>query len=111
MNDALASEAPCPPRLPPDISVETLPAWTYDNAEFFELEKDRIFMRTWQLAGHVSEIGGAGDWLRFDLMGESVFVMRGADGEIRAFYNVCRHRANRLVHGDAGHCDESACTA
>ena len=47
MNDALTNEAPCPPRLPADISVETLPAWTYDNAEFFELEKERIFMRTW----------------------------------------------------------------
>ena len=111
MNDALPSDAPCPPRLPASISVETLPAWTYDNAEFFELEKERIFMRTWQLAGHVNEIKGPGDWLRFDLMGESVFVMRGADGQVRAFYNVCRHRANRLVHGDAGRCDKSlSCT-
>ena len=111
MNDAISNEAPCPPRLPASISVETLPAWTYHNAEFFELEKERIFMRTWQLAGHVNEIKGAGDWLRFELMGESVFVMRGADGEVRAFYNVCRHRANRLVHGDAGHCDGSlSCT-
>jgi len=60
---------------------------------------------------HVSDLSEAGDWVRFDLIGESAFVMRGADGEVRAFYNVCRHRANRLVHGASGHCDGAlSCT-
>lgn len=111
MNDSLINEPPCPPKHPPDISVETLPAWTYDNAEFHALEKERIFMRTWQVVCHVSDLPEAGDWVRFDLMAESAFVMRGADGEVRAFYNVCRHRANRLVHGHSGHCEGAlSCT-
>ena len=52
----------------------TLPAWTYNNAEFLALEKEAIFMRTWQLVGHVSELKQPGDYLRFDLLGESAIV-------------------------------------
>ncbi len=89
------------------VSNETLPAWTYDNAEFFALEVEAIFMRTWHIVGHVSELREPGDYLRFDLPGESVFVVRDADGALGAFYNVCRHRASRLVDGDAGHCGKA----
>src|ERR1700730_5676805 len=83
----------------------TLPAWTYNNAEFLALEKEAIFMRTWQLVGHVSELKGPGDDLRFDLLGESAIVLRDNDGKLRAFHNVCRHRAFRLMGKPAGHCD------
>ncbi len=83
----------------------TLPAWTYENAEFLALEKEWIFMRTWQLAGHIGELEKAGDFLRFDLLGESAVVLRNADGALNAFHNVCRHRAFRLVQEPQGHCD------
>lgn len=83
----------------------TLPAWTYNSAEFFALEKDSIFMRTWQLAGHTSELGRSGDYVRFDLLGESAIVVRDNEGKLRAFHNVCRHRAFRLLGKTAGHCD------
>ncbi|MEA2779818.1 MAG: hypothetical protein QOK29_1362 [Rhodospirillaceae bacterium] len=83
----------------------TLPAWTYDNAEFLALEKEWIFLRSWQLVGHVSELGRPGDFLRFDLLGESAIVLRDETGELRAFHNVCRHRAFRLLSDPAGRCD------
>ena len=83
----------------------TLPAWTYNSAEFFALEKESIFMRTWQLAGHISELLRPGDYLRFDLLGESAIVVRDNEGQLRAFHNVCRHRAFRLLGNNAGHCD------
>src|ERR1700757_2593302 len=83
----------------------TLPAWTYNNAEFLALEKEAIFMRTWQLVGHVSELRRPGDYLRFDLLGESAIVICDDVGKLRAFHNVCRHRAFRLLGMRTGRCD------
>lgn len=60
----------------------TLPAWTYNNAEFFELERERIFMRTWQLVRHVREVAEPGDYATLDLSGERAFVIRGQDGRL-----------------------------
>lgn len=81
-----------------------LPAWIYDNDEFLELEKEQIFARAWQIVCHVSDIPKPGDYRNFSLLGEDVFVMRGADEVIRGFYNVCRHRAARLLDGETGNC-------
>src|SRR5579862_2842076 len=86
------------------MSWMTLPAWTYQNAEFLALEKEAIFMRSWQLVGHVSELRKPGDYLRFDVLGESAIVLRDQQGKLRAFHNVCRHRAFRLVEKPSGHC-------
>lgn len=77
-----------------------LPAWVYRNEEFFALERERIFMRSWQVVCHVNDVPEAGDYHLFDFCGEPVFVMRGRDGALRAFYNVCRHRAARLLDGE-----------
>lgn len=85
----------------------TLPGWIYRSESFHALEREAIFMRTWQLAGHQNEIPEPGDYLRFDLMGESAIVLRDRGGNIRAFYNVCRHRAFQLLDGTAGHCDKT----
>ena len=84
--------------------AETLPGWTYGNAEFFELEKRHLLLTNWQVVGHVSEVRKAGDYLTLDFMGERAFVVRGEDNELRAFHNVCRHRAAAVVRGDTGNC-------
>ncbi len=63
-----------------------------------------IFLTHWQIAGHFSDIAGPGDWLTFDLLTERAVVMRGHDGELRAFHNLCRHRGARLLEGDGGNC-------
>ena len=81
-----------------------LPAWTYHSQALFELEKAEIFPKTWQVAGHSSDIPAPGDWLTFDMLGENGLVMRGQDGVIRAFHNLCRHRGARVVDGVQGHC-------
>jgi phenylpropionate dioxygenase-like ring-hydroxylating dioxygenase large terminal subunit len=87
--------------LPDDFS---LPSWTYRDTEFLALERERIFRPSWQVICHVSEIPNAGDYQCFDFIGESLFAMRGNDGVVRAFHNVCRHRASRLLDGPRGHC-------
>ncbi|MGB7260964.1 MAG: aromatic ring-hydroxylating dioxygenase subunit alpha [Albidovulum sp.] len=81
-----------------------LPGWAYHSDALFELEKTEVFLTHWQIAGHVSDVSAPGDWLTFDLMGERALIMRGQDGNVRAFHNLCRHRGARLADGAAGHC-------
>ncbi len=87
-----------------DFSHLTLPGWTYHNAEFHELEKEYLFLSNWMLVCHVSEVPNPGDFATLRLMGERALVVRGEDGELRAFYNVCRHRAAAVVQGRTGSC-------
>jgi phenylpropionate dioxygenase-like ring-hydroxylating dioxygenase large terminal subunit len=82
----------------------SLPAWIYSDPGFFELEKQKIFGPSWQLVCHVSDIPRPGDFHRFDFLGESIIAVRGEDGEIRSFHNVCRHRASRLLDATTGNC-------
>src|SRR3546814_4732031 len=64
----------------------------------FELERDKIFRRYWLNLGRVSDIPKAGDYVIHDipLLEASVLLVRGRDGEVRAFHNACTHRGNKL---------------
>ena len=87
----------------PLAEARTLPAAVYLNEELLALERERIFTRDWVCAGRADELPAAGDHLLFELVGTSLIVMRQPDGGLRAFANVCQHRAMRLLAGD-GHC-------
>ena len=65
---------------------------------FVEL-RTQIFYKTWQYVAHESMLPDPGDYVSLRLCDENVFVIRSADGELRAFYNVCRHRAHELLQG------------
>jgi phenylpropionate dioxygenase-like ring-hydroxylating dioxygenase large terminal subunit len=80
----------------------SLPGWLYFDSEFLEAEKKAFLRASPQIVCHESEISLAGDWRTLEYLGESVVVIRGDDGEVRAFSNVCRHRGSRLVDGSAG---------
>ncbi|MFP6638839.1 MAG: aromatic ring-hydroxylating dioxygenase subunit alpha [Myxococcota bacterium] len=80
-----------------------LPTWAYANEELLELEYPYFFVRTWQFAGHESELRKPGDFITLDLWRDSVVILHGRDGELRAFLNICRHRASRLLDG-RGNC-------
>ena len=87
----------------PDPDADwSLPGWIYHDREFFDLEMERIIRPSWQIVCHVSDIGNPGEYQTIDYLGESVVAIRGEDREIRAFANVCRHRAMRLVEGPSG---------
>ena len=58
-----------------------------------EEEKATVFSTTWQVVGHVHQAAEPGDYFTFDLIGEPLLIVRGDDGVLRGFYNVCRHRA------------------
>ena len=80
----------------------SLPGWLYHDPEFFEAEKRAFLRAAPQVVCHENEIPQPGDWRTLEYLGESVVVIRGDDGEVRAFSNVCRHRGSRLVDGEAG---------
>jgi phenylpropionate dioxygenase-like ring-hydroxylating dioxygenase large terminal subunit len=84
----------------------SLPAWIYQDPEFFEREQQAIFRNSWQVVCHLSDIPQPGDFHTFEFFGESVVVIRAEDGGVRAFHNVCRHRAARLLDGPKGHCGQ-----
>jgi carnitine monooxygenase subunit len=81
-----------------------LPGWTYHNAALLELEISDVFLTHWQIAGHVNDVAKPGDYLTFDLGHERALIIRGDDGVVRAFHNLCRHRGSRVAVGDKGHC-------
>jgi len=74
-----------------------LPGWVYHDPEFLALEQERVFRSSWQIVCHESDIARPGAYHRLDYIGESVIAIRSDDGAVRAFANVCRHRAMRLV--------------
>lgn len=80
----------------------SLPGWLYHDAEFFEAEKKAFLRAAPQVVCHESEIAEPGEWRSIEYLGTSVIVIRGDDGEARAFANVCRHRGSRLVDGTGG---------
>ncbi|RME96145.1 MAG: aromatic ring-hydroxylating dioxygenase subunit alpha, partial [Alphaproteobacteria bacterium] len=77
----------------------TMPARFYHDPAVFEAEKEAIFHRTWHYAGHVSQVAETGEYLTTRVHEQNVFVARGRDGELRAFYNVCPHRGHELLEG------------
>lgn len=85
------------------LAGEPLAPWTYACPELHGLEYEKLFLSRWQFAGHCTEIVNAGDYLTQDIGRDSILVMRDKVGELRAFLNVCRHRASRLLAGP-GNC-------
>jgi len=77
----------------------TLPSRLYTDASVFATEKEKIFSRTWQVAGHASQVANPGDYFTTELVGEPLVFVRGGDGRLRGFYNVCRHRAGPPAQG------------
>ena len=80
--------------------MRTLPGSAYLSQDRFAREAEAIFHREWFQVGREESIPASGDYLHVEISGESVIVVRSRDGELRAFYNVCRHRGSRLVMED-----------
>ena len=82
----------------PELSF-TLPSEYYLSPEVYEYEKENIFYKTWQYIAHEVMLPDPGDYVTLSICGQNVFVIRSSDGELRSFYNVCRHRAHELLSG------------
>jgi choline monooxygenase len=89
--------------------LTNLAARYYADPAVYEAERQAIFRRTWQLLGPASRLARPGDYQAVDIAGWHLFALRGDDGVLRAFHNVCRHRGARLVAEGAGVCKVLRC--
>ncbi len=81
-----------------EIPLErSLPAASYLSADAFAREREGVLFADWFCAGRAESLAAPGDYLTADVAGESILVVRGKDGSLAGFYNLCRHRGCRLV--------------
>ena len=85
----------------PDTSL-TLPSRYFFDPKIFEKEIDTIFYPSWHFVCHESEISNSGDFVKFDILKESVLVIRAKDGSVNAMHNVCKHRGTQLIQDRRG---------
>jgi len=112
--------------MPPVTQTKTMPAFRktaetftagaktllqryFVSPEIFTKEQEVIFSTQWVCVGHQSQIAKAGDYLVQEVAGESLIIVRDKSGEVRAFYNVCRHRGTRLCEKKTGHLSAIQC--
>jgi phenylpropionate dioxygenase-like ring-hydroxylating dioxygenase large terminal subunit len=93
--------------VPGDWDRRGLPAWTYHSPALLELEKKALFRTHWQIVGHVSNVPEPGDFFTVDITDDRALVVRGDDGVVRAFHNLCRHRGSRVTAEKSGHCERA----
>src|ERR1043166_849799 len=93
----------------PLTSAKSLPQEYFVSSETFAKEQEKIFAKQWLLVGHQSQLKKSGDFFLATIAGESLIVVRDQKSEIRAFYNVCRHRGTRLKENRCGHASAIQC--
>src|ERR1700757_245833 len=89
--------------------ASTIPSPWYFDARIARLENEKVFARTWQVAGRVDQVREKGQFFTVQLGDEPMVVVRGEDGELRAFYNVCRHHAAAVVTESQGCAKQFRC--
>ena len=86
----------------PALSDHLITGDRYYTREFMQREWDGLWTKVWLIAGLINEVPEAGDYITYLIGRESIICTRGTDGRIRAFYNVCQHRGNRLITAERG---------
>jgi phenylpropionate dioxygenase-like ring-hydroxylating dioxygenase large terminal subunit len=81
------------------LREDWVPKEAYISREFAELERERLWRRTWQMACREEDLPETGSYVVYDILGESVIVIRDQSRNIRAFNNACQHRGRRLLEG------------
>ena len=80
-------------------SVDRIPKQRYYDPEFYALEAELFWPRVWQMACRLEEIPKPGDFVEYEILDQSIIVVRVDESTIRAYYNSCRHRGMKLVEG------------
>jgi len=87
----------------------TIPGSWYTDRRVEELERRTVWSRTWQLVGRTAQVAEPGQFVTATVGGEPIVVMRGADRELRGFFNVCRHHAAEVMTAPCGKVDRMRC--
>lgn len=95
----------------PELGTGPVPMEPIISPTYFALERDRIFRRVWLQVGRIEQLPEVGSYFVKDMAvcRTSIVVVRGKDGQIRAFHNVCSHRSNKLLWGRRGSCQAMTC--
>ena len=93
----------------PLAEASTIPSSWYTDERVFELEKQAVFSRSWQLAGRSDQVREPGDYVTTEIAAEPIVIVRGTDGELRGFFNVCRHHAAAVMTEAEGRATQMRC--
>lgn len=93
----------------PLAEARTIPAPFYTEPDIAKLEQKNVFGRTWQMIGRTTQVNEIGQYITTEVAGEPVVVVRGNDGILRAFYNVCRHHAAAVMTEAEGRASRLQC--
>jgi phenylpropionate dioxygenase-like ring-hydroxylating dioxygenase large terminal subunit len=96
------------PYSPAEIRDDFVPKDVYFSKDFAELEAERLWPRVWQLACRLEEIPNVGDFVTYDIVDDSIIVVRTSASAVKAYHNVCPHRGRRLTEG-CGHAEKFIC--
>jgi choline monooxygenase len=89
--------------------AHTIPALWYTDTRIARLELQNVFSRAWQEVGRTEQVEKPGQYVTASVAGEPVVAVRGSDGKLRAFYNVCRHHAMTVMNEPCGHAQHMRC--
>lgn len=87
--------------------AHTMPGEYYTSPAILAEEREKLFPTMWHCAGRASAVAAAGDFVVREIAGESIMLVHGKDGELRAFFNICRHRGTQLCTKSTGHFSET----
>ncbi len=93
----------------PLAEARTIPGGFYTDPRVATLERRQVFGATWQLVARADQLATPGDYVTAEIAGEPIVVVRGNDGALRAFYNVCRHHAAAVMTEPAGRATRLRC--
>ena len=99
-------------RYDPNLPLErasTIPSSWYTDKNFYDLELKTVFANSWQLAARVDQVSEPGNYVTTDIAGEPVVIVRGNDGVLRGFFNVCRHHAAAVMTEPQGKAAQLRC--
>ena len=91
-----------------DLGTSPIAADRYTSADFFAAEKEKMWLKVWQMAARDEELPDPGDLIVYENVGRSYLLIRQDDGSVRAFHNVCLHRG-RKIRTDSGNANEFEC--
>lgn len=93
----------------PELGTGPVSVEPYVSAEYFEIEREKIFQNAWMMVCHEGEIPNPGDYIvkKIAVIKTSIIIVRGRDGVVRGFHNTCCHRGNQIFYGDERGCTDA----
>src|SRR6266404_2811174 len=93
----------------PLAEASTIPSAWYTDQRVFDLEKQTVFSRSWQVAARMDQLGEPGRYVTTQIAGEPIVIVCGNDNSVRGFFNVCRHHAAAVMTEPEGQANQMRC--